>query len=699
MTEELKVNFQYRGNKIIIQCRGYEKMKDIAGRFKTKIGLKSNDLIFLCHGTNLNLENTFNEEIKDEDKKNNQINVVVENNDDSLDDNKETIKAQNIICPICKENCRMCIINYKIILFECKNGHKTNNILLEEFDNKQQISEYLITCDGCDNENKGSSYNHKFYQCLTCKKKLGALCKEKHKKEDHKIIDYDQKDYMCEIHNDNFYSYCQDCSLNICMNCYSEHKDHNIIEYEIIKPEIEKLNEELVELRKKIDTINQFMDEVNKKFEIVKKKMEIFYQINYDILNNKNFFQDKKNKNYQLLKNINGISKNIELSNIDKIINEKKTSNKIAEILNAYEKMITKEENHDIIQKEEIDNKTHEKKKEKDKKEKEMLKTDFKRFSTINICPNIGQKVKSYPGKNFETNAIEKPKKPANKKINEFQKKTARRQSAKEIDSSIKKLKEDEKLGPNEIILEYKKGSIKDKIIKIFGEKFVSNNSSNCSIKFDDKTLELKEKLELPKNYKNEENIKIKLIANNLTDMSYMFHDCTILTSIGNNSTLDTSNVNNMSYMFYNCISLTNLSCISKWVTSNVTDISHMFYSCSSLKKLPDISKWDTAKVTTLDYLFYYCNYLTSLPDISKWDISNVTTINSLFEDCHSLISLPDISKWNTSKVTHMNSTFHSCEQLKSIPNISSWDISKVEFKYNMFGGCTSLKNIPSKFK
>ena len=564
MTEELKVNFQYQGNKIIIQCRGDEKMKDIVGRFKTKIGLNSNDLIFLCHGTNLNFESTFNEEIKDEDKKNNEINVVVEKNDNSLDNN-ETIKSKNIICPICKENCRMCIINYKIILFECKNGHKTNNILLEEFDNKQQINEYYITCDDCDHENKGSSYNHKFFKCLTCKKKLGILCKEKHRKEEHKIIEYDKKDYICEIHNDYFYSYCQDCRLNLCMNCYFDHKDHNIFEYQII--------------------------------------ILILFQ------------------------------------------------------------------------------------------------TDFKRLRTISVCPNTEQKVKSFPGKNFETNAVEKPKKPSNKKINDFQKNKTKRQSAKEIESSIKKLKEDEKLGPNEIILEYKKGTLKDKIIKIFGEKFVSNNRNNCSIKFDDKTLELKEKLELPKNYKNEENLKIKLIANNLTDMSYMFHECTVLTSIGYNSTLDTSNVTNMSYMFYNCNSLTNLSCISKWITSNVTDISYMFYSCSSLKKLPDISNWDTAKVTTLDNLFEYCTSLSSLPDISKWNISNVTTINYLFADCQSLISLPDISKWNTSNVTHMNYTFSSCEQLKSLPDISSWDISNVEFKYNMFGGCTNLKNIPSKFK
>ena len=693
MTEELKVNFQYQGNKIIIQCRGNEKMKDIVGRFETKIGLNSNDLIFLCHGSNLNLESTFNEELNDEDKKNNEINIVVTNNSNSLDNNEntETTKSKNIICPICKEICRMCIINYKIKLFECKNDHKTNNILLEEFNNKQQINEHLITCDDCDHENKGSSYKHKFYLCLTCKKKLGILCKEKHKK-DHNIIEYDKKDYICEIHNDYFYSYCQECKLNLCLNCYSEHKDHKLVEYQIIIPKKEKVNEKLVELRKKIDTINQFMKEINEKFEFIKEKMEIFYNINYDILNNYNL----QDKNYQLLKNINEISNNIELSNIDKIINEKKTSIKIDELLNVYEKMVTKEKNHDIIEKVEI----HEKKKEKEKekKEKEMPKTDYKRQRTYNVCPNNEQKVNSFCGKNLENNEKEKPKKPSNKKVNDFQKSKARRQSAKEIGSLNKKLKEDEKLGPNEIILEYKKGKIKDTIIKIFGEKFVSNNSSNCSIKFDDKTLELKEKLELPKNYKNEENIKIKLIANNLTDMSYMLHECKTLTSI-NDSTLDTSNVTNMSYMFYNCNSLINLSCISKWITSKVTDISYMFNSCTSLKELPDISNWDTSKVTTLDNLFEYCRSLAYLPDISKWDISNVTTIKEMFANCQSLTSLPDISKWNTSNITRMSFMFLSCEKLKCIPDISSWNISKVEFKYNMFGGCTSLKNIPSKFK
>ena len=701
MIEELKVIFQYQGNRIIIQCRGDEKMKEIAARFKTKMGLNSNDLFFLCHGNDLNLDSTFNEEIKEED--NNEMTVVVQDNENSVNNNIiETTKSQNIICPICKEICRICIVNYKIILFECKNGHKTNNILLEEFDNKQQINEYLITCDDCNNENKGSSYNHKFFKCLTCKKKLGTLCKEKHKKQNHNTVDYEQKDYICEIHNDANYSYCQDCKLNLCMACYSEHDNHNMLDFPIIIRQIDeaKVKDKLIELRKKIDIINQFMKDINEKFKYVKEKMEIFYQINFDILNNFNL----QKKNYQILQNINEISHNIEMANIDKIINEKNISNKIAKLLNVYEKMVTKEENHDIIQKEEIDNKIHEKKKEKEKekekekkdkkeKEKKAPKFDLKRASTINAYPIIEQKGKA------NSNTNEKNKKLSTKKINDFQKNKARRQSAKEIESSIKELNEDEKLGPNEIILEYRKSSKKDKVIKIFGENFVLNNRGNCSIKFDDKILELEEKLEIPKNYQNEENIKIKLIANNLTDMSYMFHECRVLSSLSNNSTLDTSNVTNMSYMFYNCNSLINLSCISKWITSNVTDISHMFYSCISLKQLPDISNWDTSKVTTLDGLFEYCSSLLFLPDISKWDISNVKTINYLFSNCQSLKSLPDISKWNTSNVTHMNSTFSSCESLKTIPNISSWDISKVEFKYNMFEGCTSLKNIPSKFK
>ena len=64
--------------------------------------------------------------------------------------------------PNMQRKCRMKIINYKIILYQCKNGHKINNIFLEDFNNTQLINEFSIICNDCNNENKGSSFKKVF---------------------------------------------------------------------------------------------------------------------------------------------------------------------------------------------------------------------------------------------------------------------------------------------------------------------------------------------------------------------------------------------------------------------------------------------------------------------------------------------------------------------------------------------------------
>ena len=38
--------------------------------------------------------------------------------------------------------------------------------------------------------------------------------------------------------------------------------------------------------------------------------------------------------------------------------------------------------------------------------------------------------------------------------------------------------------------------------------------------------------------------------------------------------------------------------------TNNVTDMSYMFYECSSLSSLPDISEWNTINVTNMSFMF-----------------------------------------------------------------------------------------------
>ena len=42
------------------------------------------------------------------------------------------IKSNDVICPICKEICKYEIKEHKIKLYDCKNGHITDNIKLDE---------------------------------------------------------------------------------------------------------------------------------------------------------------------------------------------------------------------------------------------------------------------------------------------------------------------------------------------------------------------------------------------------------------------------------------------------------------------------------------------------------------------------------------------------------------------------------------
>jgi len=157
-----------------------------------------------------------------------------------------------------------------------------------------------------------------------------------------------------------------------------------------------------------------------------------------------------------------------------------------------------------------------------------------------------------------------------------------------------------------EIELNYKpKKENYDEALRIFGQKFVENNKDKCKIKYKGKEYELNEyfvKIENNHNNKDLVNIKLKIIKN----------------------------ITNVSYMFFECSSLISLSDISNWTTLKVNDISAMFCGCKSLLSLPDISKWDISNIKDMSCLFGGCNSLKSLPDISKWNTSNVIDMSGV---------------------------------------------------------------------
>ena len=291
-----------------------------------------------------------------------------------------------------------------------------------------------------------------------------------------------------------------------------------------------------------------------------------------------------------------------------------------------------------------------------------------------------------------------------------------------------------------------------NKNIRIFGKFFVRKNKEECKIIYKNKEFELTEYFEdIDKtDYIYIDYIQLTLrIIKNITDVSYMFHQCETLysfpdksqsnnyqTTYINNENIDpnslaslfdqnnNSNLSVVNEIYHNdsnkksksklsSSSFSSLkrkiitfntglsqinpldNSLSYLVNSKVTNMSGMFYNCKALKELPDISKWNTSNVIYIDSIFYGCESLMSLPDISKWNISNVIDMDSMFYRCESLISLSDISKWNISNVTEMGSMFFGCISLITIPDISNWNLSNMTKIYYMFSGCISLITLP----
>ena len=130
---------------------------------------------------------------------------------------------------------------------------------------------------------------------------------------------------------------------------------------------------------------------------------------------------------------------------------------------------------------------------------------------------------------------------------------------------------------------------------------------------------------EYGEDYRTVEEIPFEIDSSQVTNMSYMFHGCSSLTSVPD---MDTSRVTNMSGMFRGCSSLTSVPDMD---TSQVTNMSPMFYGCSSLTSVPDM---DTSRVTNMSSMFYGCSSLTTVPDMHT---SNASDVSRMFYGCSSL--------------------------------------------------------------
>ena len=334
-----KVIFVYKGNEFIIQCEKNAKMSTVLNSYFNKTLLPRNSVYFLCNGEILNNEMTEDKIALSEDNKKKVL--VYDYNDNNQD---EIIKSNEIICNTCKESSRIEINDYKITLYGCKNKHKICNIKLNQFNQTQNINISKIVCAFCPDKNKGNSYNKQFFRCLTCKKELCIICKERHQP-NHNIINYDEKNYICEDHGEYYHSYCYQCEKNMCTSCENIHQNHAMESFGSLIKDRTALLQENENLRINIEKLNQIISDIISKLNKVRENFLIYYEIHKSIFCNNNKF-----RNFEILYNINEFTNNTIKKDIEKIIKDNNINNQVNTLMNIYQKMETEKNDNQINQ-------------------------------------------------------------------------------------------------------------------------------------------------------------------------------------------------------------------------------------------------------------------------------------------------------------------------------------------------------------
>ena len=338
----MKISFNHNGEVLTSQSIDTkEKVKEIF--LKCKKDADINSLIFLYSGSEIDGNIIIGKIINRNDLERKKMNFIVLNKNN--ESNPCWINSKDIICPQCKESAKIDIKDYKIF-FQCtKGGHNIGNIFLKNFENTQKIDISKIICDECKTNNKANSYKNLFYRCNNCKINLCIQCQNKHQNINptHNFINYDDKNYICELHNEKFGAYCKTCEKNICLFCKKQHKIHELINYEDILPD---LNDEKINIDKLRNVINEFKKVINdlvNRYNKIIENIEFYYEINKKLYNSIN----NKNINYEILYSFNKMND----IKIKSDMNEscKDNINKRIEKLNEiYDKMSNKTNNNEL---------------------------------------------------------------------------------------------------------------------------------------------------------------------------------------------------------------------------------------------------------------------------------------------------------------------------------------------------------------
>ena len=322
-----QLEFEYSQSIIIIQVNLTDLFSKACNKYYQKSDIKPNSVFFMKKTMVIPGNKKIIDLMDETEKESKKMHISVfplyiDEND------KVIIESKEVICPKCFEPCRIKILDYIVYLFDCKNNHSIA-ISLDKFKETQKINLTKIICNICKVKNMGNMYDNTFFSCLSCKKNMCVLCKSIHNN-NHAIINYEKKNYICPLHNDSFFKFCHNCKINICMLCNNGHINHILEPFENIISNADNKRIELDKLQKEIIIFNTNVKKIITGLNQLIENMETYYNIFNNIFNNYNVH----NKNYQVLKNISQI--NIENNIYKEIFEINKNENYLSKINNIF---------------------------------------------------------------------------------------------------------------------------------------------------------------------------------------------------------------------------------------------------------------------------------------------------------------------------------------------------------------------------
>ena len=327
--------FRYLSNDVLIPAIETETISIVLDRFCQKVTKEKRNLCFLNNGSILN-EQLLITSIRPNDE--NKI-IILVNEINNYTGGPYFKKSENIICPQCKESIIISVKDYKISLSQCKNGHKYDNLLLSQFNELQTEDISQILCGIC-KKSKSQTFENKMSFCFDCKINICNLCISIHDN-NHNIIEYEKKNYICENDGEHFTSYCQTCKKNLCVSCENDHSQHEVIPFSKIMKNKNELIKQNTNLKKDVDNFKKIINDITEKLNKVRDNIDIYFDINKMLINS----TKRTYRNYEELVSINEINNNNTIqADINSIINENNINNQINGIMEMYKKMEFEEE-------------------------------------------------------------------------------------------------------------------------------------------------------------------------------------------------------------------------------------------------------------------------------------------------------------------------------------------------------------------